>query len=724
MANPFTPEQISQILEEFFKVVGTRQYIGARYVPIFGRKEEESIEWDNSAPYEPLTIVLYQGNSYTSRQYVPAGVEITNQEFWALTGNYNAQVEQYRQEVKTEKTRAETAEQTLQANIDTEKTRAIIAEDNINQEVKTEKTRAETAEQTLQANIDTEKTRAIIAEDNIKMGYSRVYDTVESMKNDTTIKEGMICKTIGYRAVNDLGGGVYKITTDAPNGYEKISVSNNLTASLIIIDYITPEMLGAYGDNVHDDTNILRFMFNNYNNIKLNGTYLYTENIIANTSFKNINIFGNNSTLTTPNWNAIQINGSFNVTDNINIDSVIFNCSNSFTGDKNPIDFVNFVNIYNARKTNISNCTFNNTPLGALRVNGNIINITDCNFTHVGFSYSSLSTNRNCISCTPYASNLIDYTTNNSLFISNCIFKDVAQEAIDTTNIGTINITNCYGIDISQYFYEEVSPDVNGDKTANVTIENTTFDNLGVSIVQNSAVKNSDITNLNIEMNVNVTLNNIISNNHGKAHTTAYYQTGCICCYCQNVLANNLYIYSKSQSTGQYHQAIFLTSGECNISNSIFYYYNCLNNVFAYSKDLYLSNCYVYFNPSTATNLIFVKQTNSYTVKIDNSNFLIYPQIENDYFMELTNTSNVTITNSNFRNIKMFITKTLQSQSDTKIIVNANNIDKNIFETGLTQFPTNITHMIITNNMLSAQDFIKLVPSGTNYIIANNSNLA
>ncbi len=99
MPDTFTPEQIAQILEEFFKVVGTRQYIGARYVPIFGRKGEESIEWDNTAPYEPLTIVLYQGNSYTSRQYVPVGVEITNQEFWALTGNYNAQVEQYRREV-------------------------------------------------------------------------------------------------------------------------------------------------------------------------------------------------------------------------------------------------------------------------------------------------------------------------------------------------------------------------------------------------------------------------------------------------------------------------------------------------------------------------------------------------------------------------------------------------------------------------------------------------
>ena len=95
----FTPEQIEQFLEEFFDVVGRRQYVGARYVPIFGRKDESSIEWDNSAPYEPLTIVLYQGNSYTSRTYVPTGIDIGNTTYWANTGNYNAQIEQYRTEV-------------------------------------------------------------------------------------------------------------------------------------------------------------------------------------------------------------------------------------------------------------------------------------------------------------------------------------------------------------------------------------------------------------------------------------------------------------------------------------------------------------------------------------------------------------------------------------------------------------------------------------------------
>lgn len=70
-------------------------YVGARYVPKFANP----IEWDNTKQYEPLTIVTYQGNSYTSTTFVPIGTAITNTTYWAPTGNYNAQVEQYRQEV-------------------------------------------------------------------------------------------------------------------------------------------------------------------------------------------------------------------------------------------------------------------------------------------------------------------------------------------------------------------------------------------------------------------------------------------------------------------------------------------------------------------------------------------------------------------------------------------------------------------------------------------------
>jgi predicted nuclease with TOPRIM domain len=65
-------------------------------VPIFA----DPIEWDNHRSYESLTIVTHDGESYTSKCNVGPGIDITNERYWAKTGAYNAQVAQYRAEVK------------------------------------------------------------------------------------------------------------------------------------------------------------------------------------------------------------------------------------------------------------------------------------------------------------------------------------------------------------------------------------------------------------------------------------------------------------------------------------------------------------------------------------------------------------------------------------------------------------------------------------------------
>lgn len=75
--------------------MSTRQYIGARYVPKFANP----IEWDSARSYEALEIVTYLGTSYTSKKNVPAGTAITNTTYWVATGNYNAQVAEYKAEV-------------------------------------------------------------------------------------------------------------------------------------------------------------------------------------------------------------------------------------------------------------------------------------------------------------------------------------------------------------------------------------------------------------------------------------------------------------------------------------------------------------------------------------------------------------------------------------------------------------------------------------------------
>lgn len=82
--------------------MANRQYIGARYVPIIYSGTNGSPEWVSGVAYDPLTIVTYLNNSFTSRIPVPASVgnPADNPTYWAVTGNYNAQVEGYRQQVE------------------------------------------------------------------------------------------------------------------------------------------------------------------------------------------------------------------------------------------------------------------------------------------------------------------------------------------------------------------------------------------------------------------------------------------------------------------------------------------------------------------------------------------------------------------------------------------------------------------------------------------------
>ena len=77
--------------------MAVREYIGARYIPIFAT----DAEWSSANTYEPLTVVTYEGCSYVSRQYVPAGIDLDNGDYWVLWADFNAQVEAYREEVQT-----------------------------------------------------------------------------------------------------------------------------------------------------------------------------------------------------------------------------------------------------------------------------------------------------------------------------------------------------------------------------------------------------------------------------------------------------------------------------------------------------------------------------------------------------------------------------------------------------------------------------------------------
>lgn len=192
MAN-FTPQEIEEMLREFFDTVGKRQYIGARYVPIFGRKDESSIEWDNTKPYEPLTIVLYLGNSYTSRQYVPIGADILDTDFWANTGNYNAQVEQYRSDVRRLSNEWTVYRESLELWKD-------------------------------------ETENALLNRITVD------YNTVADMCADIKLAVGMVCHTKGFRNIGDGGSGYYIIAeTATPNNMDIFSTVNGF--AMLCVQY-------------------------------------------------------------------------------------------------------------------------------------------------------------------------------------------------------------------------------------------------------------------------------------------------------------------------------------------------------------------------------------------------------------------------------------------------------------------------------------------------------
>ena len=86
--------------------MSVREYIGARYMPVFS----DPIQWDSTSSYEPLTVVMNLGTSYVSRQSVPAGIDIANENYWIRWADYNAQLEEYIRQVNLYSSRITTLE--------------------------------------------------------------------------------------------------------------------------------------------------------------------------------------------------------------------------------------------------------------------------------------------------------------------------------------------------------------------------------------------------------------------------------------------------------------------------------------------------------------------------------------------------------------------------------------------------------------------------------------
>ena len=202
-----------------------RQYIGARYVPKFFEDSNGSSEWASGVAYEPLTIVTYNSNSYTSKKTVPAtiGAPNLNPEYWVSTGIYNAQIDEYRQEVQD----------------------------------------------------------ALLEVEGVKRDYIRKFSNVATMIASEDLTSGDVVVTLGYYDANDGGEGTYLITSNGSASYHVLETAGGLYAHLITDSTVNVDALGAKGDGITDDADIINYALENYDEIQLSAgkNYYITSTI-------------------------------------------------------------------------------------------------------------------------------------------------------------------------------------------------------------------------------------------------------------------------------------------------------------------------------------------------------------------------------------------------------------------------------------------------------------
>lgn len=385
------------------------KYVGLRYVPkIMG-------EWDKTKEYEPLMIVTYQGNSYTSKTFIPVGIDIQNESFWCLTGNYNAQIENMRTEFNNNI-------EEINRNIDTNETKN-------------------------QKNYEELKTNSETLENNINGFFNLNYTELLKLQN-TNITFNSISNTFSYQF--DCKETLQNIINNSkvlmiPRGKYYISDTIEINSPITILSdgaefYINPNEINKSAFKITSDNVEI-------NNISIISKNVYTPKIDSNlVTGKSSNIYaflirGNNI-----NINNCNSNECF---------SIAYVRGYDKTYDNTETKIINNINLTNLKALN---CVFgiftafvNNVQIEKCELN----NATDlnlyCHNIYIGTESTNL--NFNNINLTGGSSTMNDVislhdsitqTTNiKNITFTNCISTCKAINFITLSDCKNVNIINC-----------------------------------------------------------------------------------------------------------------------------------------------------------------------------------------------------------------------------------------------------------------------------------------
>lgn len=471
-------------------------YVGARYVPIFDG------DWDNTKPYEPLTIVMYQGDSYTSKTYVPSGALISNETYWAKTGNYNAQVQQLYEEVVADHARVDQCENDV-----ADLTEAISGYD------------------------------AQFSTINEHLG---AHDTAITNLNQRITNE---VATLNETITTDVAGVQSNLDTEVGRIDGEISDINEAIEELQGAGgFTSPEAFGAVGDGTTDDTQALQdcFIYASEHNVPIVGSKTYRV------------VRPNNSAdyCVVSDYGVTCYNLNLVVTDTYSDNLCIIACrmddkpytfvnckfvmptmTSSITTDKSALEFVprtggNSEWINNIGNVSIINCYFNNMRT-AIKCNY----YTQNKFFIKGCTLNNLS---NCgvhwLGARVYAEDCtytIAVSTNYKGFIySPCGYLTTTEANKDKRSA---YISNCYG----DYDVLHIEPETN-NKLGIIDIKSCGYntdssDNSGVTIYKENKLPNFEritIDNCNFGGGSRIDVYNAIEGTITITNSTLRYLTG------------------------------------------------------------------------------------------------------------------------------------------------------------------------------------------------------
>lgn len=200
-----------------------------------------------------------------------------------------------------------------------------------------------------ESNIFTYSSQKINTELRKKATY---YDSVASMKADSSLKDGSIVVTLGYYSENDGGGATYLIrakqSSDEDDGGSIHELNGGqLVAELIIEEYVTPEMFGAKGDGIIDDTTYIQqsidFVVKNHLILFFNKKYKISQPLVIRGS--NFVIFGLNSRIEYDGSDfAVMITGATDCDIFLgNINALNGSCVKFYSSSLN--DYVQYINM-------------------------------------------------------------------------------------------------------------------------------------------------------------------------------------------------------------------------------------------------------------------------------------------------------------------------------------------------------------------------------------------